>query len=418
MNSKIVWILRRISSQIWFRVSTYGIVAVATVFLASLVGDMVPSEVSDRISDGTAQGILSIIASSMLVVATFALSAMVQAYAAATSSASPRATKILIDDAFSQNVLSTFLGAFVFSMVGILALSLQFYSRGGEFVLVVASSIVILLVIVSFFGWLDHLANLVRLGEVSMKVCSRAEAILRARAEAPRLGGIAPDDRCNPGHPIYSEQTGYVRHVDPYKLQNIAKAADGAVRITSMPGILVDPKLPLLWTSWQADEQQIEKLRNAFSIGPERSFDQDPRFCVEVLTEIGTRALSPGINDPGTAISIVSLQQGLLTHWHEMRMEYDGTPSCDRVMAPDLDASELFEDAFGPLLRDGAGILEFGMRLQRTLHRLGQLESEEFREAAEKLSRLGLAHSDKALPIHEERTRLREFVAELNRSGV
>ena len=68
----------------------------------------------------------------MLVVATFSLGTMVQAFAAAASSATPRAARVLIDDPFSQNVLATFLGAFVFAMVGLVALRLRLLQRRGQ----------------------------------------------------------------------------------------------------------------------------------------------------------------------------------------------------------------------------------------------------------------------------------------------
>lgn len=412
MSSKFAWILNQITNQIWFRVSLYGLVAVATVAISSLVGDHVPEGIAKRVGDGTARSILSIIASSMLVVATFSLGSMVQAYAAASSSATPRATQILIDDAFSQNVISTFLGAFVFSMVGILALSLDFYTRGGEFVLVIVSSVVIFLVIGSLFGWLDHLANLVRLGEISKKVAYRAETILRARAKAPRLGGVPPDGRDENAHAIMPDRTGYVRHIDVYRLQEAAKKADGVVRLDAMPGTLADPTSPLVRTSWAPDEAEVKRIRTAFTIGPERSFDQDPRFCVQVLSEIASRALSPGINDPGTAIAVVALQHRLLATWHEIREDPEPA-SCDRVMAPALEASQLFEDAFGPLLRDGAGLIEVEIEIQKTLHRLGALGSKDFADAARRHSQLALAHSEKALDIREDRERLHKIVAEL-----
>ena len=51
------------------------------------------------------------------------------------------------------------------------------------------------------------------------------------------------------------------------------------------------------------DEEAQEKVRQAFVIGPERSPAQDIEFGIRQLVEIGLRALSPGINDPFTAIA-------------------------------------------------------------------------------------------------------------------
>jgi uncharacterized membrane protein len=141
---------------------------------------------------------------------------------------------VLIDDPFSKNVISTFLGAFVFSMVGLVALSLNYYSRAGEAVLLLASVLVTTLVLVTFFGWLDQLVNMVRLGETITKIAGRAETALRNRAAAPFLGGRQHTGAPS-GHALAADETGYVRHVDVPALQEIAEAAGGEVAVSALP---------------------------------------------------------------------------------------------------------------------------------------------------------------------------------------
>jgi hypothetical protein len=285
------------------------VAALVTALVADWATPLVPPELAERVRDGAARQILTIVASSMLVVATFSLGIMVQAFAAAAQLATPRATAVLIDDPVSQNVLSTFLGAFVFGMVALFAHSVSYYDKGGEAVLLVASAALVAVVTATFFGWLDHLANLVRLGETIAKVERRGAEALTARAAAPHLGGVAPSDPA-PEWLVLPEETGYVRHVDVPRLQKIAEAAGGRVRVVRTPGRLADPTAPLARLDWGADPETEAAVRAAFTLGPERSFDQDPRFCLAVLTEIASRALSPGVNDPGTAIGVLAAAAG------------------------------------------------------------------------------------------------------------
>ena len=70
---------------------------------------------------------------------------------------------VLIEDPSRRDVLSTFLGAFVFSMVGIFAESFGYYGKEGEVVMLAAAGVVIVLVIGALFACVDHLANMVRL---------------------------------------------------------------------------------------------------------------------------------------------------------------------------------------------------------------------------------------------------------------
>jgi uncharacterized membrane protein len=411
MTSGLRWAWDQITSQLWFRVSLFALGAVLTALVAVVVTPLVPEWMTESIGDDATWDILSILASSMLVVATFSLGTMVQAFAAATSSATPRAARVLIDDPFSQNVLATFLGAFVFAMVGLVALGFGYYSAEGKTVLLVAAGLVIIIVIGTFFAWLDHLANMVRLGETQRKIEVRAEDVLGARAVRPLLGGVEMTDADRAGEPLCARDTLYVQHVDMGALQEIAEAADGRIAVACAAGALADPTRPLVWTSWRPDEDQRAALTRAFAFGAERSFDQDPRFCLQVLAEIGSRALSPGINDPGTAIGIIAGQQRLLTHWghraREAAAEGAGeAPRFSRVALEPLAAPDLFEDALGPLLRDGARMVEVGIRLQKALIALAALELPGFAEQARILSRRALAHADVALDIDEDKARL------------
>lgn len=393
--------------------SLYGLAAVATALIGVWATPLVPDWLSSRIRDDATWDILSILASSMLVVATFALGTMVSAFAAAAQSATPRATRVLIDDPFSKNVISTFLGAFVFSMVGLVALSLNYYSRAGEAVLLLASVLVTALVLITFFGWLDQLVNMVRLGETITKIAGRAETALRNRAAAPFLGGRRPSGAPS-GHALAAEETGYVRHVDVPALQEIAEAADGEIAVGAQPGTLASPAAALVHTSWRPDPDEGKAIRAAFSLGQERTFEQDPRFGLVVLAEIASRALSPGINDPGTAIGVIAVQQRLLSLWADKEDEDDGPPRCPRVLIPPLDVANLFEDAFEPLTRDAAGLVEVGLRLQRSLAALAAIGPPDFARNARRLSSKALALAEVALPLDEDRARLARAAGEVD----
>jgi uncharacterized membrane protein len=406
-TSGLHWAWNQITSRLWFRVSLFAVAAVLTTLVAKPVAPLVPEWITESIGERATWDILSILASSMLVVATFSLGTMVQAFAAATSSATPRAARILIDDPYSQNVLATFLGAFVFAMVGLVALGFGFYSLEGKTVLLFAASLVILLVISTFFAWLDHLANMVRLGETQAKIEARARKALDAHAAAPLFGGVAITDADRAGTPLRILDTHYVQHVDIEALQSIAEKATGRVAVGCLAGAVADATCPLAWTSWQPDADERAALRAAFTLGPERSFDQDPRFCLQVLAEIGSRALSPGINDPGTAIGILVGQQRLLTRWGERsRDRVAEEPSFPRVAVAPLAAGDLFDDAFGPFLRDGAGIVEVGLRLQKALVGLAALDLPGFADEARRLSRGALAQASRALVTADDRERL------------
>jgi uncharacterized membrane protein len=416
MKSKFAWILATVSSRFWFRVSLYAIGA-AAVLLAELLAPLIPAWLVESVGDGASQVLLRVLVSSMLVVATFLLGTMVQAYSAAANLATLRATRILIGDPKSQRVLSTFLGAFVFAMVSLLSEAFDYFNPAGEAVLLGATTLVTAVVITTLFGWLDYLANLVRLGDTIRKVELRATQVLETRLEDPNLGGIPADGSIEPNWPVATKETGYVHHLDVARLRTVAEASGGFVAVNRIPGALADPSTPLAYLSWNASAEDRKKIQAAFTLGHERSFDQDPRFCLIVLCEIASRALSQGVNDPGTAISVIGAQQRLLTAWGQgTGRKSDRKIPCLRVQTPSLSAQDLFEDAFGPLTRDAALMVEVGQRLQGALCNLAASGRDDYILAARATSGKALRHAEASLRLAEDRQRLAALAREFGAS--
>jgi uncharacterized membrane protein len=101
----------------------------------------------------------------MLAVTTFSVSIMLTAFGAAASSATPRATVLLQNDSTTQQVLASFVGAFVFSLVSISGLQIALYGAAGRLVLFMATLVVLTLVVVQLVRWIGHLANYGRLAD-------------------------------------------------------------------------------------------------------------------------------------------------------------------------------------------------------------------------------------------------------------
>lgn len=134
MNSKINWHLGRHLRKVWVRVVAFAVLAVLTIAVAQLVAPFIPAAWTISIGAEAVDQILDVLAASMLTVTTFSLAIAISAFAAAASTATPRATALLQEDSTAQNVLATFLGAFLFSLVGIIALQGGYYSSSGRLV--------------------------------------------------------------------------------------------------------------------------------------------------------------------------------------------------------------------------------------------------------------------------------------------
>ncbi|MBN6379385.1 DUF2254 domain-containing protein, partial [Escherichia coli] len=131
----------------------FAIVAIITALLSILFKSMIPESVSVKVGAEAVDNILNILASSMLAVTTFSLSIMVTAYGSATTNVTPRATRLVVEDVTTQNVLATFIGSFLFSLVGIIALNMGAYGERGRVILFIVTLVVIALILITLLRW-------------------------------------------------------------------------------------------------------------------------------------------------------------------------------------------------------------------------------------------------------------------------
>lgn len=419
MISKWQWIILQFTRKIWVRAALFAVLAVATALLAIVLEELIPLELPRWIGADAVNHILDILATSMLAVTTFSLSVMVAAYSAATSNVTPRATKLLMQDTTAQNVLATFIGSFMFSLVGIVAISTGAYSERGLVVLFIVTVAVITLIIVTIIRWTEHLSRLGRVGETTDRVEAAASKAIVARAGNPCLGGRQLND---PEHdiprsatPIYAARTGYVEHIDVAALSACAEKAEADVYIWCLPGAFVHAKRPLAWVDGVLDDEASASLRSAFSIDDERSFDQDPRFGLSVLAEIASRALSPALNDPGTAIDVIGRAVRILTRWSEGSAPSEQRDvSYPRIWIAPIQTADLFDDIFMPIARDGAAHVDVQIRLHKALAALAQIDAAKFADSAARHARLALIRAEAALAIEEDKIVLRELARQLD----
>ena len=172
----------------------------------------------------------------------------------------------------------------------------------------------------TFVRWVDRIARLGRLGSTIDKVEKATAAALRAaagRADAPRRAGSAAT---RAGRAVFAASVGYVQHIDIAALQAWAEEAQARVVVAALPGTFAAPGRALAYVSRPPGGQaavDVQRVVEAFQIGGDRLFDDDPRFGLVVLSEIAGRALSPAVNDPGTAIDIVGTLVRLFALWSE-----------------------------------------------------------------------------------------------------
>jgi uncharacterized membrane protein len=405
MIDRLRFLLNRLLERLWFKPLLMCLLSLFGAFVAKAAEALPQASVLPPVSLDSVETLLQIQASSMLVIATFAVGSMVASYASASTTATPRSFPLVVSDDVSQNALSIFIGAFIFSLVSLVFLQNGFYAEAGRFALLALTIVIFAIVVLTFVRWVDRIARLGRLGKTIETVEAAAARSLSRRRAVPRLGGVPIRDPETPGREIRSDSVGYIQRIDIDRLQRLAEESDRRIVLRAMPGAFAAPDLVLAVLpaadrpAEDADEDATAlEIARAFRIGAARTFDEDPRFGIIALAEIAGRALSPAVNDPGTAIGITGSMVRLFADWAAPR-EDDETPSepFDRIEVPELKADDLFDDAFTAIARDGAGSVEVSVRLQKALASLASLKHDGVRRAAHAHSRSALARSERAM---------------------
>lgn len=405
MISRWQWILRQTLKKLWFRATLFAMVAIITALLSILFRSMIPESVSVKVGAEAVDNILNILASSMLAVTTFSLSIMVTAYGSATTNVTPRATRLVVEDVTTQNVLATFIGSFLFSLVGIIALNMGAYGERGRVILFIVTLVVIALIISTLLRWIQHLTSLGRVGETTAKVEQAAIETFIARAKSPCLGGypwLENNEQPKGTVAVYPEKIGYVEYIDMVKLGSLLSNDPRHVYLVAQPGSFIHPSMPVLYLSSGQESSICTDLLETIIVSDVRSFAQDPRFCLSVMAEIACRALSPAVNDPGTAIDVIGRGVRILSAYAQNKIDETEVIYPSVHVAP-LQIKDLLEDFFLPVARNGASMREIQIRVLKGLSMLSKGWPGMFAEAAHILASETLEHATRTGHIaHDE----------------
>lgn len=410
MISKRLWQLLRLGRELWVRTAVIALMAVLAVILAPLIAPLIPIKIAHSFGKSAALPVLNILANSMLTVTTFSLTILVTAYQQASQQSTPRAQRVLLEDTTTHTVLATFLGAFIYALLSIILMRAHLYNDQAAVVVFGFTVAVVAMVVIAMLRWIEHLSRLGFMDDTLDQIEHQAREALRIRRERPSLGAH-PLSEADPipvgAQKVRAGRGGYVQYVDMGAISACAEEARAEFYLTILPGDHVTEGTPLGYAIGGGPEY-ARRFNAAIHIGGVRTADQDARFGLLVLSEIASRALSPGVNDPGTAIDVTfRLERLLLDHARPQPMAAEVFyPRCHSRVLTD---EHLVRDAFNALSRDGAPLIEVAIRLQHALLALRRRGDPELAAAAEDMARSALAYADVALPLQEEKDRLAQI---------
>lgn len=364
-RAQILKLLSDIRSGYWFIPATLVVVAIllSRIMVRIDSGDGAGAFLPDSMTNTTVEGartLLSIIAQSVIGVAGVTFSITMVAVAHASSQFGPRLIGNFMRDRGTQWSLGILISTFVYALLVLRSVEAPFNGGDAQFVPQLAIILALGLALASVMTviyYVHHVPEMINVSNITAALGRTLIASVEATAHDGRGKGGRPD--LDLEHPLTLEVAGYVQQVNLTDLQRLATEHDLHVHIVSAPGRFVIAGAAVAQLSRAPPEDSIANFRRCFALGPERSGDQDVMFLVDQQVEVIARALSPGINDPQTAITCLSwLAAGLAAA--DRAGPCFGLSGEDRVSIARLDWADLLRAGFGeslPYIRDDAMVM-------------------------------------------------------------
>lgn len=334
--------------------------------------------------DGS-RAMLTAIASSMITVAGVVFSVTIVALSLAASQYSPRVLRTFTSDRPTQLVLGVFVGIFAYCLVVLRTIR---GGDGGSFVpsLAVLGGLVLALIGIGFLVYfIHHLAASIQASSILSRVVA---ATLAAVDELfPEDLGAPADEalatpvalRLGPWVTVAAQRTGYVISVSNAGLIEFARERCRVLRMDVEIGEFVIEGQPLasLQGSEELSETDTALVNRLYSFERQRTIEQDAAFGVQQLVDIGSKALSPGINDASTAVLCIHRLTQVLVRLASRRIETplradDGEL---RVIARGPTFGSLVDLAYHTLLNDAASKPLVVRHLLRSIERVAAATS-------------------------------------------
>jgi len=365
--AKLVKIWNDLRSSYWFIPTLMSIgAALLSFFMSTLDGRLGNDWVSAipwvyRIQAEGARGLLTTVAGSMIGVAGVTFSITIAALSYTTSTLGPRLLTKFMNDTGNQITLGTFVSTFVYCLL-LLRTIRAANGVGTDFVPHLSMLVAIFFAVASLavlIYFIHHITESLHVSNVVGDVAGDLDKAIeqydeQSRSNADQPSAALPARFNETSTAVRADGDGYIQNLVYDQLVNQATKHDLVLRLVRSPGDFVGQSQVLMhaWPAERVTDDVATSLRNAYAWGRQRTESQDVMFLVNELVEIAARALSPGVNDPYTAMGCLDWLGASLNRLARRdistmsRFDKDGTL---RVWAPDFDFQALAEAIFDQL---------------------------------------------------------------------
>ena len=301
-----------VGGSLWVLPTAAALLALGAGYGISQI-DVRPGSTLGRLAfQGTADDarvLLISVTSTVITVIALVLGLTVVALQLSSTQFSPRILRNFLRDRANQVVLSVFIATFVYSAAGLFTVGLEAGTRTEVYPRLAVSGAIVLLFVslgmVVYFA--DHLAHSIQIDAINRRVERNTRDAIAHEDTATVRDVAAPAPEW--AVPLVGRRSGYIQTVHPELLLPLVSDAGVTLRLRHRVGQHAVAGTVIGWV-WAPSSDDPRPAAEAFEaaiqadirIGFERTIEQDVGFGIRQQTDIACKALSPGINDPYTAV--------------------------------------------------------------------------------------------------------------------
>jgi uncharacterized membrane protein len=265
------------------------------------------------ITPDTARAVLGTMVASMFTFVVFVSSALLVAVQLSSAQLSPRVIAFVFRDPVTRWSLTLFVFTFTLGLATLvrIAISVPLLTT-----YVAAYSSVVSLAV--FLYLIDHVGHMVRPSGSMRSVARQGREVIEQvyprpfAQRQPALPKPADDRGGGLSRTVASPWDGVVLAFDVEGLASLAQGADCVIELVPQVGDSVAEGDPLFRVLGGGADLSEDALCQSVAVGEERTLEQDPMFAFRILVDIASKGLSPGINDPTTAVLAIDQIHHLL----------------------------------------------------------------------------------------------------------
>lgn len=311
-----------IRTSLWALPMLMFLLGVALALLMLRAGPLSPdagAQWREWISSGSgedARNLLSTLLSAVIALAGIVFSITVVSLSLAASSYGPRLIRTFRSNLSTQVVIGILTMTIVYLLLVLRAVRGDADAAEVPHAAVAVGAILALVSVLGLLAFIQGVATLVVADEVVRRVRSELDAAigeLPMLEQAPKVAPPAlPEDFEATAGRVRLPREGYVQSVEYSELIRWAEKRGATLRLDFRPGDFVaegDHKV-LVYPAPDDPERVRSEIRHYIVSGEQRTPTQDIEFAIRHLVEVAVRALSPGINDPFTAMAVIDRLRG------------------------------------------------------------------------------------------------------------